>query len=120
MSEPSKTWLFAEVCHGKGRKDSLGASRHIWQIFPLPASPVGHWGSLGFRVRRRSGEERRELQYLLRHDGMILYLWACFTSWTAGSGLTSWARITLRKKQRRVKYFPGKAGGAAAGVWVSS
>lgn len=47
---------------------------------------------------------------------MVLYLRACFTSWTTGSGLTSWARITLGKKQRWVKYFPGKAGDAATDV----
>lgn len=33
-----KTWLFAEFCHGKGRKASWGDSRHIWQLVSPPAS----------------------------------------------------------------------------------
>lgn len=41
----------------------------------------------------------------LRQKDTVLYLRAWFTSWTAESGLTSWARITLGKEQRRVKYF---------------
>ena len=63
---------------------------------------------------------RRELWHLLRHGGTVLYLRAWFTSWTAGSRLPSWARIALRKKQGRVKYFPGMDGDAAAGVRGSS
>lgn len=47
------------------------------------------WGPLSFRASRRSGKERRELEHLLRHGGMVLYLGACFTSWTAGSRLPS-------------------------------
>jgi len=40
MSEPSKTWLFAEVCHGKGRRASLGASRYVWQLVSSPENPA--------------------------------------------------------------------------------
>lgn len=72
---------------------------------------------LGFKASRRSGEERTKLEHLLRHDGMVLlYLTAWFARWTAEPGLPSWARITLGKKQGRVKHFPSKAGDVAAGV----
>lgn len=56
--------------------------------------------------------KRKELQHLLTHSVTVLYLKACFTSGTAGSRLTSWARITLGKKQRRVRYYLSKAGDA--------
>lgn len=78
------------------------------------------WGLLGFRASRRSGEEGRGLEHLLRSDRMVPYLRACFPSWTAESRLPSRARVTLGKKQGRVKYFLSKAGDAASGVRGSS
>lgn len=59
MSEPPKMWLFAEICHGKGRKASLGASRLIWQLVSPQASPAAGRPTGVLWASEHQGEVRR-------------------------------------------------------------